>query len=104
MPSSSQASPCLSFEQIASFYSVNASIVKPITHGLKQAYRVSVPCTYKDVNGTQGYFYDTLYSVQSGDILANVAGVLYRGQAWEVVGEEHLFIGGDVISLHLLRG
>jgi hypothetical protein len=24
-------------------------------------------------------------------------------QAWEVVGQEQLFIAGDVISLHLLR-
>jgi hypothetical protein len=31
-------------------------------------YLVSVPCTCKDVNGTPGYFFDTLYSVQSGDI------------------------------------
>nr|AKK25218.1 Lyk 9 [Populus x canadensis] len=94
----------LSIEQIASFYSVKSSNVEPITHGLKQDFLVSVPCTCKDVNGTQGYFYDTFYSVQSGDIFANVTWVLYSGQAWEVPGVERLFIAGDMISVHLVCG
>ncbi|KAJ6970569.1 hypothetical protein NC653_034994 [Populus alba x Populus x berolinensis] len=94
----------LSIEQIASFYSVKSSNVEPITHGLKQDYLVSVPCTCKDVNGTQGYFYDTFYGVQSGDIFANVTWALYRGQAWEVPGVERLFIAGDKISVQLVCG
>ncbi|KAJ4840650.1 hypothetical protein Tsubulata_033206, partial [Turnera subulata] len=85
----------LSTEQIASFYSVNTSSLKPITRGLKQDYLVSVPCTCKDVNGTRGYFYDTVYTVQPGDTFYNTSGV---------VGVEKMFIAGDTITLNLLCG
>ncbi|EEF51945.1 conserved hypothetical protein [Ricinus communis] len=94
----------LSIDQIASFYSVNSSHIKPIIHGTKQDYLISVPCTCKDVNGTQGYFYDTSYRVQSGDTFINTSSILFSGQAWKVKNEVGLFIAGDTISIHLLCG
>lgn len=94
----------LTIDQIASFYSVNASDIQPISHGLKQDYLVSAPCTCKDVNGTRGYFYDTSYGVQAGDTFMNITRVLYSGQAWKVANEEELFVAGDRISIHLLCG
>ncbi|KAF2293292.1 hypothetical protein GH714_040667 [Hevea brasiliensis] len=93
----------LTIDQIASFYSVNTSNIKPLTI-LKQDYLVSVPCTCKDVNGTQGYFYDTPYRVQSGDTFMNITRMLYSGQAWKVENEEELFVAGDMITIHLLCG
>ncbi|KAI9174640.1 hypothetical protein LWI28_020510 [Acer negundo] len=91
-------------EEMASFYSVNVSDIKPISHGFKKDYLVSVPCSCKDVNGTQGYFYDTFYKVQSGDTFANISGEFYSGQAWRVAGEKKLFVAGDTISIHLICG
>ncbi|KAK3228086.1 hypothetical protein Dsin_007948 [Dipteronia sinensis] len=93
-----------SLEEIASFYSVKVSDIKPISHGFKKDYLVSVPCSCKDVNGTQGYFYDTFYEVQSGDTFANISGEFYSGQAWRVVGERKLFVARDTITIHLICG
>ncbi|KAF8408285.1 hypothetical protein HHK36_007434 [Tetracentron sinense] len=89
-------------EQIPSFYSVNTSQIKHITHGTKQDYLVQVPCTCKDVNGTKGYFYETSYKVQSGDTFVKVTSEIYSGQAWEV--GEVLLVAGDVIPIHLVCG
>lgn len=92
-----------SVEQIASFYSVNASNVKPFSHDSKQDYLVSVPCSCKDVNGIRGYFYDTSYKVRAGDTFFDISDEFYSGQAWEVGGEEELF-AGDTVPIHLICG
>ncbi|KAF5730875.1 Lyk 9 [Tripterygium wilfordii] len=94
----------LSMEEVASFYSVNLSSIKPITNGLKQDYLVSVPCTCKDVRGTRGYFYDTFYRVQKGETFVGVTGKIYSGQAWKAPGEEELFVDGNRVSIHLACG
>ncbi|KAF6157455.1 hypothetical protein GIB67_004393 [Kingdonia uniflora] len=91
-------------EQISSFYSVNTSQIKPIIHAKTLDYLISVPCGCKNVSGTQGYFYDTSYQVQSGDILVNVTNDIYSGQAWEVEGEEDYFVPGELFPVHLLCG
>ncbi|XP_059636018.1 lysM domain receptor-like kinase 4 [Cornus florida] len=90
-------------EQIASYYSVNTSQIKPISHGNKQDYLVSVPCSCKDVNGTVAYFYDTLYKVQPNDTFFNVSNQIYSGQAWNDGGEQH-FVAGEEFPMHLLCG
>ncbi|XP_024929890.3 lysM domain receptor-like kinase 3 [Ziziphus jujuba] len=94
----------LQIDQIASFYSVNASEIKPIIHGTKQDYLVSVTCTCKNINGVQGYFYDTFYKVQSGDLYSHVVQQFYSGQAWDIEGEDEPFVAGNITIMHLLCG
>ncbi|PSR89559.1 LysM domain receptor-like kinase [Actinidia chinensis var. chinensis] len=91
-------------EQIASLYSVNTSQIKPITHGTKEDYLVSVPCTCQDVGGTSGYFYDTRYSVRSGDTFENITREFYSGQVLKVGGEKEKFVNGSAVTLHLICG
>ncbi|GFZ17434.1 leucine-rich repeat protein kinase family protein [Actinidia rufa] len=91
-------------EQIASLYSVNTSQIKPITHGTKEDYLVSVPCTCQDVRGTSGYFYDTRYSVRSGDTFENITREFYSGQVLKVGGEKEKFVNGSAVTLHLICG
>lgn len=84
-------------EEIASFYSVNVSDVKPIVHGETQKdYLVSVPCSCKDIDGTQMYLYDTNYQVQPGDTFVRVAGEFYSRQA--------LKVEGNMSTIHLVCG
>lgn len=84
-------------EEIASFYSVNVSEVKPILHGKTQKdYLVSVPCSCKDIDGTQMYLYDTKHQVQPGDTFERVAGEFYSRQA--------LKVEGNMSTIHLVCG
>ncbi|KAK9926833.1 hypothetical protein M0R45_024042 [Rubus argutus] len=84
-------------EEIASFYSVNVSEVKPILHGKTQKdYLVSVPCSCKDIDGTQMYLYDTKHQVQPGDTFYRVAGEFYSRQA--------LKVEGNMSTIHLVCG
>lgn len=95
----------LQIDQIASFYSVNTSEIKPIFHGTKQDYLVSVPCTCKIINGVRGYFYDTFYRVQPGDLYSRVVRQFYSRQAWKIEGEEDKpFVSGNVTIMHLICG
>ncbi|KAK2989730.1 hypothetical protein RJ640_030223, partial [Escallonia rubra] len=94
----------LQLEEVASFYSVNTSRIEPIYHGNKQDCLVSVPCTCKDVNGTQSYFYDTFYSVQPGDTFENISNVYYSGQTLMINGEAELFVAGNRAIIHLVCG
>ncbi|OMO77485.1 hypothetical protein CCACVL1_14992, partial [Corchorus capsularis] len=90
---------------MASFYSVNTSQIQPITRDdSKQDYLVSVPCSCKDVNGTVGYFYDTVYKVKPGDTFLGVSREFYSGQAWQIATEEQLFVAGDTITISLVCG
>ncbi|KAA8529615.1 hypothetical protein F0562_034285 [Nyssa sinensis] len=91
-------------EQIASFYSVSASQIKPISHANKQDYLVTVPCSCKNVNGTRGYFYETFYRVRPNNTFFDVSHQIYSGQAWEVGGEERNFTVGNEVSINLLCG
>nr|XP_027099333.1 lysM domain receptor-like kinase 3 [Coffea arabica] len=90
-------------EQIASYYSVNTSQIRPITDNNRNDYLVTVPCSCKNVNGTDGYFYDTDYTLQRNDTFANVSNQIYSGQAWKVGGEEN-YTAGLNATMHLLCG
>lgn len=94
-------------EEIATFYSVNSSSIKPIVHGTQhqQDYLVSVPCTCKDIKGTKTYLYDTSYLVKQGDTLENVVSEFYSGQAIIVGAEEKPFAGvGNMTTILLVCG
>lgn len=91
-------------EQIAVYYSVNASDILNITNGNKQDYLVVAPCSCKNVNGTIAYFYDTVYTVKENDSFANVSAQYYSGQVWPVGGEEGSYIPGTEVPIHLLCG
>ncbi|KAF8037084.1 hypothetical protein BT93_B0100 [Corymbia citriodora subsp. variegata] len=90
-------------EEIASLYSVNVSEIKPIIHGAKQDYLVSVPCTCTYLNGTNRYSYDTSYRVKPDDLFAGVYNDFYSGQAYNVTGED-VFNAGNTVTMHLLCG
>ncbi|PHT93002.1 hypothetical protein T459_00884 [Capsicum annuum] len=96
----------LNEDQIATFYSLKKSKIEPISHpaGGKQGYLVTVPCTCKNVNGTNGYFYDTFYKLQPAGTFANVSRQIYSWQAWKVGGDEKIYKVGDVVTIHLLCG
>lgn len=79
----------LTTDQIAFYYSVNTSQIKPIAHNNKIDYLISVPCGCKDVDGTIGYFYNTSYKVLGGDTFENVTNRIYSGQVWKI-GDENL--------------
>lgn len=72
--------------------------------GGKQDYLVTVPCYWQDVNGTIGYFYNTVYKLQPGDTFANISKQIYTGEAWKVGGEERSYIVGEEVTIHLLCG
>ena len=92
-------------DQIASFYSVNTSQIKPITRGTKQDFLISAPCTCKDIDGANRYFYDTSYKVQEGDLVESVSEEFYSGQALKDTAEEELqFIAGNMVTMHLVCG
>lgn len=91
-------------EKITSYYSVNQSQIKPIRYLNRQDYIVSVPCSCNDVNGTVGYFYDTIYNLKPNDTFSNVSTMIYSGQAWKVGGEEEHYTAGDNVTMHLLCG
>ncbi|KAJ7953571.1 LysM receptor kinase [Quillaja saponaria] len=91
----------LKIEEIASFYSVNTSQIKPIMHGDKQDYLIRVPCSCHDTNGLSGYFYDTSYKLKLDETFAGVSNRIYSGQAWQV--EEKGLIPED-LPIHLLCG
>ncbi|XP_004300916.1 PREDICTED: lysM domain receptor-like kinase 3-like [Fragaria vesca subsp. vesca] len=84
-------------EEIASFYSVNVSKVKPVARSQTQKdYLVSVPCSCKDIDGTQMYVYDTNHQVQPGDTFESVSGEFYSRQA--------LKVEGNMSTIHLVCG
>ncbi|TQD77662.1 hypothetical protein C1H46_036801 [Malus baccata] len=93
-------------EEIATFYSVNPSNIKPIVHDNQHPkdYLVSVPCTCKDIKGTQVYLYDTNYLVKEGDTVGNVASEFYSGQAVKIGEEKQQFTVGKMTTFHLVCG
>lgn len=110
---SSQVKPCnaslyhinygtISEEQIAAFYSVNVSRLKPIMYSNRQDYLITVPCSCNSIAGTTGYFYDTSYRVKPGDSFADVCAQIYSGQALNVSAE--VFIPNTDFTMHLLCG
>ncbi|KAJ4843796.1 hypothetical protein Tsubulata_009983 [Turnera subulata] len=94
----------LPIEEVSSFYNVGTSKISTISRANRFDYLITVPCSCKNVNGTTGYFYDTLYRVKEGDIFFNVSAQIFDGQAWRVGDEEHAFIPGNDVPIHLLCG
>ncbi|KAH7570348.1 hypothetical protein JRO89_XS05G0091100 [Xanthoceras sorbifolium] len=96
----------ISEEQVASFYSINTSQLKPISnYGRRQVdFLITVPCSCEEVNGTTGYFYDTYYLVQPNDTFYDVSARVYSGQAWTVGGEGNDFNASVPHLMHLLCG
>ncbi|CAK9173744.1 unnamed protein product [Ilex paraguariensis] len=94
----------LQMEQIVNFYAVNNTQIQPISHANKADYLITVPCSCKNVNGTVGYFYDTVYTLKQNDTFVGVSNQTYSGQAWKVGGEERSYIAGEEVPIHLLCG
>ncbi|KAL2347385.1 hypothetical protein Fmac_001385 [Flemingia macrophylla] len=91
----------LDIDDVATFYSVNNSQIKPITRGTKQDYLITVPCSCKNTNVLDGYFYDTTYKVKPNDTFVNINNVTYSGQAWPI--NKGLDIDED-LTIHLPCG
>ncbi|XP_057752363.1 lysM domain receptor-like kinase 3 isoform X1 [Arachis stenosperma] len=71
-----------SLEEIAFYYSVNSSQIKPIKYGTRQDYLITVPCSCKNTQNLSGYFYHTTYkNVKHGDIFVDISASVYSGQA-----------------------
>ncbi|XP_050377923.1 lysM domain receptor-like kinase 3 [Argentina anserina] len=83
---------------IVYFYSVSVSDVKPVNFRgqNKKDYRVSVPCSCKNIDGIDMYVYDTKYIVKPGDSFERVAGEYFSRQALRVEGNKS--------SIHLVCG
>ncbi|KAH7686199.1 Non-specific serine/threonine protein kinase protein [Dioscorea alata] len=92
----------LSMQTLASLYSANISLIKPIKKKGNTDYLISVPCTCETIdNGTVGFFHDTLYMVKAGDFADNITSFLFSGQAYNV--SKKLFAGVPII-VHLPCG
>nr|GMD97927.1 lysM domain receptor-like kinase 3 [Ipomoea batatas] len=99
----------LQVEKIANLYSVNKSQIKNITYhnnvnDEKEDELVTVPCTCKDVNGTQAYFYETVYQLELNETFESVSKGKFSGQIWKVGGEEKSYNAGENVTLSLLCG
>ncbi|KAF3431215.1 hypothetical protein FNV43_RR25945 [Rhamnella rubrinervis] len=88
--------------QLAAFYSVNVSQLKPIVYGDRQDYLITVPCSCNSISRTTGYFYDTSYRVKPGDSFEDVSTQIYSGQALKVGAET--FVPDTDFTMHLLCG
>ncbi|KAE8730206.1 LysM domain receptor-like kinase 3 [Hibiscus syriacus] len=92
-------------DQIASFYSVDPSTFRPISHGNNRNYLIPVPCSCEDIgNDTVAYFYDASYTVKKHDTFQDVSTSIYSGQALEVGDEVSSFNPGNKVPMHLICG
>lgn len=91
-------------DQIAGYYSVNPSQIKPIKHGNRRDYLISVPCSCQSAGNTTAYFHNTSYKVEQGDIFVNVSARVYSGQAWSVGDEAKNFIPNASVPMYLPCG
>ncbi|KAK7307238.1 hypothetical protein VNO77_40120 [Canavalia gladiata] len=91
----------LEINEIANYYSLNASQVKPIMRGTKQDYLITVPCSCKETIDLNGYFYDTTYKVNPNDSFVNINNLVYSGQAWPIDGE---LVPDENLTIHLPCG
>ncbi|XP_020216759.1 lysM domain receptor-like kinase 3 [Cajanus cajan] len=74
----------LDIYDIATFYSVNTSQIKPLARGTKQDYLITIPCSCKNTDVLGGYFYETTYKVKPNDTFVNINNVTYSAQAWPI--------------------
>lgn len=87
--------------EIAIYYKVNSSQIRPLNRQTNQDYLVTVPCSCKNSSELSGYFYDTTYNVKEGDNFYNISEQIYSGQAWN--NQSSLF-PKETILIHLLCG
>ncbi|KAL2547136.1 lysM domain receptor-like kinase 3 [Forsythia ovata] len=91
-------------DEIASLYSVDISEIKQISYPNRQDNLVTVDCSCKNVGGTVGYFYDTVYRLKPNDTFYNVSNQLFSGQVWQVAAEDTNLTAGLDLKIHLLCG
>lgn len=69
-------------DDIASLYAVSPSEIKPTWPSPdKQDFLITVNCSCKTVNTTEGYFYDVVYKPKPNDIFYDVSAENFSGQA-----------------------
>ncbi|GAU33821.1 hypothetical protein TSUD_221580 [Trifolium subterraneum] len=88
-------------EQIANFYSVDSSQIKPIIRNAKQDYLIKVPCSCKNTNDLSGYFYDTIYTARHNESFVDVKNLVYSGQTWQD-GED--LVANENVTIHIPCG
>ncbi|CAJ2647466.1 unnamed protein product [Trifolium pratense] len=88
-------------EQIANFYSVDSSQIKPIIRSTKQDYLIKVPCSCKKTNELSGYFYDTIYTARRNESFVDVKNLVYSGQTWQD-GED--LVANENVTIHIPCG
>lgn len=88
-------------EEIANFYSIDPSQIKPIIRSTKQDYLVKVPCSCKNTKDLSGYFYETTYKVSPNETSVDVMNLIYSGQAWQV--NEDL-VANENVTIHIPCG
>ncbi|KAK7252397.1 hypothetical protein RIF29_36311 [Crotalaria pallida] len=91
----------LKIEEIASFYFVSSSQIKPIMRGAKQDYLITVPCTCKNTLHLSGYFYDTTYKVNQNETFVDINDMVYSGQAWP---NSSVLVPGENLEIHIPCG
>lgn len=92
-------------EEVAAYYQVNASSqIKPIMHGNKEDYLITVPCSCSSMYGITGYFYNTTYTVKLNDTFLDVSAKYYSGQAWRFEEEDRFFLPDKNFTMHILCG
>ncbi|KAK7407231.1 hypothetical protein VNO78_08961 [Psophocarpus tetragonolobus] len=89
----------LHIDDIAAFYSINTSQIKPITRGTKQDYLITVPCSCRNTNYLSGYFYDTTFKVKNESF--EDINYIYSGQVWPIKGG---LDPGEDLTIHLPCG
>ena len=99
-----RTSDAFTTEEVASFYSVNMSEIKPIAHAKNEDLLINVPCTCWSVSGFSGYFYGVTYKVGLNDTFLDVSNKYYNGQAWRIEGEDPEFPFNTSVTMHLVCG
>ncbi|XP_024976041.1 lysM domain receptor-like kinase 3 [Cynara cardunculus var. scolymus] len=76
-------------EEIASFYSVNASRIMPMKHNSDIDYLVSVKCRCEQDDSGHGYYlYNSVYERKPGESVEYISDEYYSGQVWKFGGED----------------
>jgi hypothetical protein len=88
-------------EQIANFYSVDSSKIKPIIRSPKQDYLIKVPCSCKNTNELSGYFYDTIYTARPNESFVDVKNLVYSGQTWQ---DDINLVANENVTIHIPCG
>ena len=92
-------------EEVAAYYNVNASSqIKPIMHGNREDYLITVPCSSSSMFGITEFFYNTNYTVKLNDTFVDVSAKYYSGQAWRFEEEDRYFKPDHNYTMHLLCG